>query len=80
MMKVDDSIPERIRSEIQDYEIGLLAQLGRAAAEERRKNASVSDQALADRLANLQGYDSCRAWVEARQRLRTASPSLGLDE
>jgi hypothetical protein len=80
MMKVDDSIPERIRSEIPDYDIGLRAQLGRAVAEERRKNASVSDQALADRLAKLQGYDNCDAWVEARRRLRTASPSFGLDE
>ena len=79
-MKVNDSIPERIRSEIPDHEIGLLAQLGNAAAEERRKNPSVSDPALADQLANLQGDGNCDAWVEARRRLRNAPPSLGLDE
>lgn len=80
MMKVNDSIPEQIRSEIPDYEIGLLAQLGNAAAEERRKNPSVSDPSLADHLAKLQWYENCDAWVEARRRLRIAPPSLGLDK
>jgi hypothetical protein len=79
-MKVNDSIPGRIRSEIPDYDVGLFAQLGNAAEEERRRNPHVSDTALGDHLARLQGYENCDAWVEARQRLRSAPPSFGLDK
>lgn len=80
MMKVNDLIPERIRSEIQDHEIELRADLGNAAVQERRNNPNISDADLADHLAKLQGYDNCEAWVDARRRLRIAPPSLGLDK
>lgn len=66
--------------ELSDSEIGLRAKMAEIAGEERQKNAAITEEILADRIAQRCLFPDCDSWIRARRDIRDAGPSLGLDK
>ncbi len=79
-MKRPKALPDQMLCEIPEYQVDIIGQLEELAAQVRRSDPMISEEALAEKLSQAPMFTNFDDWVKARRNIGAAGPSLGLDK